>query len=154
MGSRSSARGASCRNLLNRQLPGNWPPPLPRARGTTQVQAAGISPSGNSQHLPWMAGIRHDRLGDVGSKRPASQVQAGSSKRAQKLSNSGNRIHLSFLALAALEAKQIAVRVECYRPARTGNGHHTHSAILVNLLKSENSVVGSIFRSQIATGHS
>lgn len=34
-----------------RQLPGNSPPPLHRAGRTTQVQAAGISSSGNSQHL-------------------------------------------------------------------------------------------------------
>ena len=33
------------------------------------VQAAGVSTSGNSTHHPWMARIRHGRLGDVGSKR-------------------------------------------------------------------------------------
>jgi len=63
------------------------------------VQAAGVSTSGNSTHHPWMARIRHGRLGDVGSKRLTS-------------------------------------------------------AILVNLRKLENPVVGSIFRPRIATGHS
>jgi hypothetical protein len=50
-----------------------------------------------------MARIGHGRLGDVGSKRLTSQVQAGFSKRAQKHSNSRYRIHLSFLALVTLE---------------------------------------------------
>ena len=62
---------------------------------------------------------------NVGGKRLTSQEQPGYSKPAQKLSNSRSRFQLSFLALATVKAKQMAVRFECYRFARTGNGHDT-----------------------------
>src|SRR5271156_5165619 len=97
--------------------------PTPRLRPV--VLQTGTCSTANYQairrHRSTEQGVRHGRLGGVGSKRLTSQVQAGFSKRAPKLSNSPYRIHSSFFDLATLEAKQIAVRVECYRFTRTGN---------------------------------